>query len=120
MKTDDLNVPEILPLWVGLTSGAQFPPALPREEALRRARVLLGVFRKGMPPVPQIEADEDLKHVIYALCELLREPGPGGQTLLKDANAVYHFIESVPWPDDVLEEKSELLLECAEIGWGAI
>ena len=47
MRVEDVNVSEVLPVWVGLTAGARFPQGLSREESLELLALSEVIIRKA-------------------------------------------------------------------------
>lgn len=107
----------LIPQWVALTRDRQIDSGLSREEALKNARVLRHRLDEGLLEPGGLKTDESLKDVLHGLVQLVTqiEPRPG-RALAHEATAVWALLRSLPWRDDVLDEKFELIEWCAVAG----
>jgi tetratricopeptide (TPR) repeat protein len=111
---------ERIAAWLAVTRDVEVRVGLDGEKARVRAEVLLDSIRKGSVKPEETPVDEELKQVLSVTVVLLADSAEVGESRLKLADAVYKFIEQLEWPEDPLGEKPDLLLECAEIGFGAV
>jgi hypothetical protein len=107
----------LIPQWVALSRDRQIDPGLSREEALKRARLLRRRLDQGQLEPGGLKADESLKDVLHGLVQLVTqiEPRPG-RALGEEATAVWAFLRGLPWRDDLLDERFELIERCAIAG----
>jgi tetratricopeptide (TPR) repeat protein len=106
--------------WLAVTKGEEIAVGLSEDEATRRAQSLLDSILDGSVSSESIIIDDDFKQVVSVAIALLREREGESESKLRRADAVYKFIDRLDWPTDPLGEKRDLLIECAEIGWGVV
>src|SRR5262249_10584373 len=106
--------------WLSVTRDLDVFLGLDEKEADQRARDLLRAILERQISPESVVLDEETKQVLSVLVRQLAKSGADPEERLHDADAVYQFIRRLPWPEDLLGEQQDLLLECAEIGWGAI
>lgn len=106
--------------WLAVTGQARPSVGLDEQEASRRADDLLSAILENRVRPESLEPNEETKQVLSIIVRRLKESilDPGQR--LHQADAVYQFIRRLRWPTDEFGEQRDLLLECAEIGWGAI
>lgn len=92
---------------------------LDQAEAVRRAEALEESILAGRTSSRDIELDEELKDVLYALvCRVL--PRSEGAERARRATIIGRFLEGVRWDDDLLDERGELIGECAVAAHGSL
>jgi len=106
--------------WLARTRDVEILIGCDEERVAVKARELRDAILKGGIAPETLTVDEDLKEALSALVFLLAKAGGTGGEKLAQANAIYQFIYRLSWTADPLDEKRDLLLECADIGWGAI
>lgn len=90
---------------------------LDEQEALRRAQSLDALIVEGRISPAEIELDDTFKDVLYALVyRLLGVQDEALEEATRHAMAIYDFIYGIPWNNDDLDEKQELLNDCAAAG----
>jgi len=90
---------------------------LDEQEALRRAQSLDALIVEGRISPAEIELDDIFKDVLYALVYGLLGIQDGAlEETTRHAMVIYDFIYGIPWDNDDLDEKQELLNDCAAAG----
>ena len=105
--------------WLALAADFEPNSGLAPEDARRHGARLLAAILAGSLRAADVELSEEFKDVLSAVVGSLRDFEPVHE-LCATADVVYQFISRIPWPERQLEEKQDLLRECAEIGWGAM
>ena len=119
-RESNRQLKESISAWLVATKDVEIRVGLSDKDAKRQARSLIGAILEGSVRPESTVVDDNVKQVLSVAVALLREFEAEGEAKLREADAVYKFIERVPWPEDPLDEKRDLLIECAEIGWGAV
>jgi hypothetical protein len=89
------------------------------QEGLRRAERLDALIAEGRGSPAGIELDDIFKDVLYALVyRVLAVADRAPEEAERHAMAVYEFIYGIPWDNDDLDEKQQLLNDCAAAGAG--
>ncbi len=112
---------EIVPAireWLAATADLEIATGLSRDEARRRARELLAAIEAGSVAPDQVEADDDLKDVLWAIVEELDEK-PLGHSTFEECDRVYQFVTALSVESDPFDERDEVLHRVARIGWGS-
>ena len=102
--------------WLAATSTVELPSGLSRDEAHRRAQVFLNAIIAGTVGPYQVEADEDLKDILWASVEEL-DGKPLGQRTFEECDRFYQFVLALTVENDPFEEREEILHRVAVIGW---
>ncbi|MGH9365597.1 MAG: hypothetical protein ACRD1B_10100 [Thermoanaerobaculia bacterium] len=90
---------------------------LDEQEALRRAQTLDALIVEGRISRAEIELDDTFKDVLYALVYRVLSVQDGEpEEATRHAMAIYDFIYEIPWDNDDLDEKQQLLNDCAAAG----
>jgi tetratricopeptide (TPR) repeat protein len=119
METRGPLLKERIANWLALTRAVDAQVGLTEEEARAKAQALLAAIRNASGAPERTSVDEDVKQVLSVLVSMLRTSEGSPESRLKEADSVYKFIDRLSWPEDPFGEKRDLLIECAEIGWGA-
>lgn len=85
---------------------------LDEAEAIRRAEQLEESILAGRISPREIVLDEEFKDVLYALVYRVLPRSEGNERARKAA-VIGKFLEGVRWEDDLLDEKGELIGDCA-------
>ena len=114
-KLEELDLATLKSLigdWLESPEAANAPLGLEVDEAFRRAEQLKPLIVAGVISPEEVELDEDLKEVLYALDSLVADRRRGA-ACPQEARAVYRFLRGLSWPDDDLGEKDDLMDRCA-------
>jgi tetratricopeptide (TPR) repeat protein len=120
MESGNALLKERIAAWLALTRESDAQVGLTETNAREKAHALLAAIRNRSPVPERTTIDEELKQVLSVLVSMLRTSEGSPESRLREADSVYKFIDRLPWPEDPFGEKRDLLIECAEIGWGAI
>jgi len=115
MKLTELDLPalkELVAEWLLSNEGAEAQLGLEAEEIFARAKQLKPLIAAGVVSPGEVELDEDLKDVLYALVTLV-STDPRDADSAREAQAICRFIRGISWPDDELGEKQDLVMRCA-------
>lgn len=107
---------ELITTWLAVTKDLPVPSGLAVEQALQRAADILPRIRRGEVTPADVEFDEEIKDVLYALIRLVGESDyetPNERAV--DARAVHAFIRDVWSEPDEFGERKLLLEDCASI-----
>jgi len=110
---------EIVPAirdWLATTADLEVATGLSRDEARRRAREFLATVVAGSVAPDQVEIDDDLKDVLWAMVEALGEK-PLGHSTFEECDHVYQFVSALSVENDPFAERDEVLQRIARIGW---
>lgn len=113
---DEFSWRELITTWLAVTKDLPVPSGLALEQALQRAEEILPRIRRGEVTPGDVEFDEELKDVLYALIRLVGESDyetPNERAA--DARAVHAFIREVWSEPDEFGERKMLLEDCASI-----
>ncbi len=87
------------------------------SQATARADELLRESEARASWDPTVQWNEDLPDVLHALCRILRTADPGDHA--GDAKSVYQYALRLPWPDELADERSEILAALAYQTWSS-
>jgi hypothetical protein len=95
------------------------PPGLPVEEARARAEELATVLAQGRDLPKTFTLDDSGKDVLYALVEFLEGPRFPPEELAEAADRVVELLRGLPWANDALGEREQLIHACDSLSLSA-
>src|SRR5215467_1399141 len=102
--------------WLLATACAEVPLGFSTEEACHRARSLIAEIVAQTVVPAQLEMDEDLRDVIWALSDELRRR-QGDPLTFEHCESVYRFVSELHWENDSFRERADVLRRIARTGW---
>lgn len=120
MMSSEADLNHLIGDWLAVTRDAAPPLPLGEIEAERRASELLQAILDRRVTPASIVLDEETKQILSVLVRQVADSIQDPERKLHSADAVYQFIRRLTWPSDAFGEQQDLLLECAEIGFGAV
>ena len=112
---------EIVPAirdWLSATADLEVATGVSRGEARQGARELLFAIEDGRVTADQVEVNDDLKDVLWAMVEELDEK-PLGDSRFEECDRVYAFVTALSLETDPFGERDEILHRVARIGWAS-
>lgn len=97
--------------WVAATKGRNVPTGLSVEDAMSRARNVLGRLEQSGAEAGPVEAQT--VDVLYAMCRCLER----GTFALETLKVAYDLAASLQWPEDEFCERDQLLARLAYLAW---